>query len=226
MANLIFASEYVSKNTGAQMWHVYATRDGKKVANTVNGEATVKNEFYFYEPLKALRFAFLLRKRLEGSFSIPKGVYNKLMAAIKAAKPAAEAEQGESAPVPTATESTTAPEEAQPEQQEPAPEAGEAPAVDMSAVRKAYKEMKVKHPDAILLYRVGDFYESYADDAKAVAEILGIVLTTVPRVRGDFKYMAGFPAHALDSYLPRLVRAGKRVAICDAMADMIKKESK
>ena len=89
MANLIFASEYVSKNTGAQMWHVYATRDGKKVANTVNGEATVKNEFYFYEPLKALRFAFLLRKRLEGSFSIPKGVYNKLMAAIKAAKPAA-----------------------------------------------------------------------------------------------------------------------------------------
>ena len=86
MANLIFASEYVSKNTGAQMWHVYATRDGKKVANTVNGEATVKNEFYFYEPLKALRFAFLLRKRLEGSFSIPKGVYNKLMAAIKAAK--------------------------------------------------------------------------------------------------------------------------------------------
>jgi hypothetical protein len=114
MANLIFASEYVSKNTGAQMWHVYATRDGKKVANTVNGEATVKNEFYFFEPLKALRFAFLLRKRLEGSFTIPKGVYNKLMAAIKAAKPAAEAEQGESAPVPTATESTTAPEEAQP----------------------------------------------------------------------------------------------------------------
>lgn len=114
MANLIFASEYVSKNTGAQMWHVYATRDGKKVANTVNGEATVKNEFYFYEPLKALRFAFLLRKRLEGSFSIPKGVYNKLMAAIKAAKPAAEAEQGESAPVPTETESTPATEEAQP----------------------------------------------------------------------------------------------------------------
>ena len=116
MANLIFASEYVSKNTGAQMWHVYATRDGKKVANTVNGEATVKNEFYFYEPLKALRFAFILRKRLEGSFTITKGAYNKLMAAIKAAKPAPapEAEQGESAPVPTATESAPAPEEAQP----------------------------------------------------------------------------------------------------------------
>lgn len=80
------------------------------------GEATVKNEFYFYEPLKALRFAFLLRKRLEGSFTIPKGVYNKLLAAVKAAKPAPapEAEQGESAPVPTATESTTAPKEAQP----------------------------------------------------------------------------------------------------------------
>lgn len=126
-----------------------------------------------------------------------------------------------------AAESTPAPEEAQPEQQEqPAPEAGEAPAVEMAAVRKAYKEMKAKYTDAILLYRVGSFYESYADDAKAVSEVLGIVLTTVPRVRGDFKYMAAFPAHALDSYLPRLVRAGKRVAICDAMADMIKKESK
>ena len=156
------------------------------------------------------------------------------MAAVKAAKPAPQ-EQSESAPAPEADEVPTAgndlaeeaPKPQEPEQQEqPAPEAGEAPAVEMSAVRKAYKEMKAKHPDAILLYRVGDFYESYADDAKAVAEVCGIVLTTVPKVRGDFKYMTGFPAHALDSYLPRLVRAGKRVAICDAMADMIKKESK
>lgn len=202
MANLILASEFTSKQTGAQMWHVYRSNEGEK-----------SSEFYFYQPLKALRYAFMLRK--QGGGFIPKAIYNKLLAAVKAAKPAPEAEQGESAPVPErAAEST------------PAPEAGEAPAVEMSAVRKAYKEMKEKHPDAILLYRVGDFYESYADDAKAVAEILGIVLTTVPKVRGDFKYMAGFPAHALDSYLPRLVRAGKRVAICDAMADMIKKESK
>lgn len=204
MANLILASEFTSKQTGAQMWHVYRSNEGEK-----------SSEFYFYQPLKALRYAFMLRK--QGGGFIPKAIYNKLLAAVKAAKPAPapEAEQGESAPVPErAAEST------------PAPEAGEAPAVEMSAVRKAYKEMKAKHTDAILLYRVGDFYESYADDAKAVSEILGIVLTTVPKVRGDFKYMAGFPAHALDSYFPRLVRAGKRVAICDAMADMIKKESK
>lgn len=214
MANLILASEFTSKQTGAQMWHVYRSNEGEK-----------SSEFYFYQPLKALRYAFMLRK--QGGGFIPKAIYNKLLAAVKAAKPAPapEAEQGESAPVPErAAESTPAPEEAQ--QEQPAPEAGEAPAVEMSAVRKAYKEMKAKHTDAILLYRVGDFYESYADDAKAVSEILGIVLTTVPKVRGDFKYMAGFPAHALDSYLPRLVRAGKRVAICDAMADMIKKESK
>lgn len=203
MANLILASEFTSKQTGAQMWHVYRSNEGEKSA-----------EFYFYAPLKALRYAFMLRK--QGGGFMPKAVYNKLMAAVKAAKPQAEA-----APVPGDGA------QVQPEQQEqPAPEAGEAPAVEMAAVRKAYKEMKQKHPDAILLYRVGDFYESYADDAKAVSEILGIVLTTVPKVRGDFKYMAGFPAHALDSYLPRLVRAGKRVAICDAMADMIKKESK
>ena len=214
MANLILASEFTSKQTGAQMWHVYRSNEGEK-----------SSEFYFYQPLKALRYAFMLRK--QGGGFIPKAIYNKLLAAVKAAKPAPapEAEQGESAPVPErAAESTPAPEEAQ--QEQPAPEAGEAPAVEMAAVRKAYKEMKAKYTDAILLYRVGSFYESYADDAKAVSEVLGIVLTTVPRVRGDFKYMAAFPAHALDSYLPRLVRAGKRVAICDAMADMIKKENK
>lgn len=208
MANLILASEYVSKNTGANMWHVYATRDGKKVANTVDGEAAVKNEFYFYEPLKALRFAFLLRKRLEGSFIIPKGVYNKLLAAVKAAKEAAQ-------PKPEASEAAA-------EDPQPAPEA---PSVEPSPLARQYSEMKAKHTDAILLFRVGDFYESYGDDARAVAEILGIVLTH--REAQDItKDMAGFPAHALDSYLPRLVRAGKRVAICDGWVEQPKPEAK
>ena len=80
--------------------------------------------------------------------------------------------------------------------------------------------IKAKHPDAILLYRVGDFYESYADDAKAVAEVCGITLTHRSDVQDITEWQAAFPAHALDSYLPVLVRSGKRVAICDALADM------
>ena len=204
MANLILASEFTSKQTGAQMWHVYRSNEGEK-----------SSEFYFYQPLKALRYAFMLRKR--GGGFIPKAIYNKLLAAVKAAKPAPapEAEQGESAPVPErAAESTPAPEEAQPEQQEPATEAvGEA-----SPLARQYSEMKAKHPDAILLFRVGDFYESFGPDAQAVSEILGLVLTRTA-AQDITREQAAFPAHALDSYLPRLVRAGKRVAICDGLPE-------
>ena len=84
---------------------------------------------------------------------------------------------------------------------------------------KQYIEMKKKHPDAILLFRVGDFYETFSDDAIAASEILGITLTR--RANGSAKYveLAGFPHHALDSYLPKLVRAGKRVAICEQLED-------
>ncbi len=82
-----------------------------------------------------------------------------------------------------------------------------------------YMEMKKKHPDAILLFRVGDFYETFSDDAIAASEILGITLTR--RANGSAKYveLAGFPHHALDTYLPKLVRAGKRVAICEQLED-------
>lgn len=84
---------------------------------------------------------------------------------------------------------------------------------------KQYFEMKAKHPDAVLLFRVGDFYETYCDDAVASSEILGITLTR--RANGAAKSieMAGFPHHALDTYLPKLVRAGKRVAICEQLED-------
>lgn len=78
-----------------------------------------------------------------------------------------------------------------------------------------YNEMKRKHPDAILLFRVGDFYETFADDAVACSEILGITLTTRANGATDRIHLAGFPHHALDTYLPKLVRAGKRVAICE-----------
>ena len=84
---------------------------------------------------------------------------------------------------------------------------------------KQYFDIKAKHPDAILLFRVGDFYEMYGEDAVIGAEILGIVQTKRANGVGQHVEMAGFPHHALDSYLPKLVRAGKRVAICDQLED-------
>ena len=84
---------------------------------------------------------------------------------------------------------------------------------------KQYFDIKAKHPDAVLLFRVGDFYEMYGDDAVVGAEILGIVQTKRANGVGQSVEMAGFPHHALDTYLPKLVRAGKRVAICDQLED-------
>lgn len=84
---------------------------------------------------------------------------------------------------------------------------------------RQYIEIKEKHPDAILLFRVGDFYETFSDDAIAASEILGITLTRRANGAAQFVELAGFPHHALDTYLPKLVRAGKRVAICDQLED-------
>ena len=84
---------------------------------------------------------------------------------------------------------------------------------------KQYIEMKALHPDAILLFRVGDFYETFSDDAIVASEILGITLTRRANGAAQYVELAGFPHHALDTYLPKLVRAGKRVAICDQLED-------
>lgn len=84
---------------------------------------------------------------------------------------------------------------------------------------KQYIEMKGKHPDAILLFRVGDFYETFSDDAITTSEILGITLTRRANGVAQYVELAGFPHHALDTYLPKLVRAGKRVAICEQLED-------
>lgn len=84
---------------------------------------------------------------------------------------------------------------------------------------KQYNEIKSKHPDAILLFRVGDFYETFSQDAIDAAEILGITLTRRGNGTAQFIELAGFPHHALDTYLPKLVRAGRRVAICDQLED-------
>ncbi|WP_206081838.1 DNA mismatch repair protein MutS [Maribellus sediminis] len=84
---------------------------------------------------------------------------------------------------------------------------------------KQYYDIKDKHPDAVLLFRVGDFYETFGEDAIKAAEILGITLTRRANGAASYVELAGFPHHALDTYLPKLVRAGQRVAICEQLED-------
>ncbi len=90
---------------------------------------------------------------------------------------------------------------------------------ELTPMMKQFFDLKKKHPDAILLFRCGDFYETYAQDAVTASEILGITLTKRSSVIEGSPQMAGFPFHALDTYLPKLIRAGKRVAICDQLED-------
>lgn len=89
----------------------------------------------------------------------------------------------------------------------------------MTPMMKQFLELKAKHPDAIMLFRCGDFYETYSTDAIVASEILGITLTKRANGKDKQLEMAGFPYHALDTYLPKLVRAGRRVAICDQLED-------
>ena len=173
MANLILASKREVKS-GSQMWHVYRL-----------SENTKSDEFFFAQPIKALRYCFLLRKR-SGAI-LPKAIYTKLMADVEASK--AQAVQA-------------------------APQESTAPEAEQSALAKAFEQMKSKHPDAVLLFRMGDFYGSFADDAKTLSEVLGITLTRTS-AKDITAQQAAFPAASLDTYLPKIVRAGKRVAICD-----------
>lgn len=92
--------------------------------------------------------------------------------------------------------------------------------VKISPMLRQFYDLKKKHPDALLLFRVGDFYETYSDDAEKASKILGITLVNDHSKKdknGTNLKMAGFPYHALDTYLPKLIRAGQRVAICDAI---------
>ena len=105
------------------------------------------------------------------------------------------------------------------EVKEKAPKVERKSSLTNTPLMQQYQEMKKKHPDAVLLFRVGNFYEIFGEDAVKASEILGITLTR--RVNGSDKYieLAGFPHHALDTYLPKLVRAGQRVAICEQLED-------
>ena len=89
----------------------------------------------------------------------------------------------------------------------------------LTPMMKQFLDLKAQHPDAVMLFRCGDFYETYSTDAIVASEILGITLTKRANGKGKTVEMAGFPHHALDTYLPKLVRAGKRVAICDQLED-------
>ena len=177
MANLILASKREVKS-GANMWHVYRL-----------SENTKSDEFWFALPIKALKYAFMLRKRT-GAI-IPRAIYGTLMEAVSADKAQAEP----SAP------------------QESAPQAEQVS--EPSALAKAFEDMKRKHENCVLLFRMGDFYVSYSDDAKVLSEVCGITLTRQNKVQDITAQQAMFPAAALDTYLPMIVRAGKRVAICD-----------
>ena len=99
------------------------------------------------------------------------------------------------------------------------PKVEKKPSLTNTPLMQQYQEMKKKHPDAILLFRVGDFYEIFGNDAVEASEILGITLTRRANGRENYIELAGFPHHALDTYLPKLVRAGKRVAICEQLED-------
>ena len=89
----------------------------------------------------------------------------------------------------------------------------------MSKMIETFKMLKEKHPDAVILFRVGDFYETYFEDAKKLSEVLGVTLTRQAKTEMD---LTGFPYHALDTYLPKLIRVGLRVAICDDISEPIK----
>ena len=105
------------------------------------------------------------------------------------------------------------------EVKEKTPKAEKKSSLTNTPLMQQYQEMKKKHPDAVLLFRVGDFYEIFGKDAVIASEILGITLTRRANGRDNYIELAGFPHHALDTYLPKLVRAGKRVAICEQLED-------
>jgi len=123
-------------------------------------------------------------------------------------------------PTPTST-----PEPPKPEPPKPAPkqETTQREPRQNIPILQQYKEMKKKHPDAVLLFRVGDFYETFGRDAVIASEILGLTLTRRQNGTDSRIELAGFPHHALDTYLPKLVRAGKRVAICEQLETPKKK---
>lgn len=183
----------------------------------------------FTNAANALNYAFMLKGEncpiSKNAFALLKAEIKRTGAVSTRAQKAAEAKANAESEAQAQAESE-AKKEATAEKAEvlkvEAPKASTSVAV--TPLMKQYEEMKKKHPDAILLFRVGDFYETFAEDAIAAAEILGITLTRRANGKAKSIELAGFPHHALDTYLPRLVRAGKRVAICEQLEEPKKKK--
>ena len=201
-ANVQISAVKKEFKNGQQGWQVFV--DGM--------EGRLRCEMNFKDSLKAMRYCFLLSKRLDlqindiqlAALSLD---YQRAKDAVDKAVEDATAVAHE-----VAGEAGAEPEEA------PAPEvkSEELVRTPNNVHVSQYEELKRKHPDALLLFRCGDFYECYDEHAEKAAECLGITLT----VRNSTgRKMAGFPYHALDTYLPKLIRAGHRVAICDQLEE-------
>lgn len=159
----------------------------------------------FTEPLKAMRYMFLLSKRLD--LQIDRLSLTAVSLSYKRVKQELEKAQQE---VQNVVKDITEAVEAEETEYVTIPLPVEQTAKD--PIQKQYEDLKAKHPEAKLLFRCGDFYEAYDEDAKVLAEVLAITLTTNAKTK---RQMCGFPYHALDTYLPKIIRAGHRVAICD-----------
>ena len=167
----------------------------------------------FANPLKAMRYMFLLSKKLELQI-------NSIdLAAVSIAyqKAKAELSQASNKVNEVAANAQSDAQELEKESESEDSDSDHVKEDKRATFRKQFEEFKEKHPDALLLFRTGDFYETYEEDAVKAAEILGITLTYTNRNVKPKLRMAGFPYHALDTYLPKLIRAGQRVAICDAL---------
>lgn len=200
-----------------------AVAEGEAVAPAVISVGTYMSDrsiwhiCNFTNAANALNYAFMLKGE---NCPISKNAFALLQAEIKRtgavsnrAKARAEAE-------------AKAEKEAEPVK-EAEPTVEKAEPVAATPLMRQYKEMKKKHPDAILLFRVGDFYEIFGEDAITASDVLGITLTRRANGKKSSIELAGFPHHALDSYLPKLVRAGHRVAICEQLEEpKVKKASK
>lgn len=170
----------------------------------------------FKDPLKAMRYMFMLSKRLKLSINRLDLVAVSLdyqRAKQKAMEAAIEQEQAVET-VKNAISEVNA-QEAEP-QPVPQPLQLDFKSEEQSPLMQQWSDLKKKHPDALLLFRCGDFYETYNEDAVKASKILGITLT---ERSNHAEKMAGFPYHALDTYLPKLIRNGCRVAICDEIED-------
>lgn len=196
-----------------------AVAEGEAVAPAVISVGTYMSDrsiwhiCNFTNAANALNYAFMLKGEKcpisKNAFALLQAEIKRTGAVSNRAKARAEAKQK--------AEAEQAAEAAQVEQK---PEAEpKVKGIAATPLMKQYQEMKKKHPDAILLFRVGDFYEIFGEDAITASDVLGITLTRRANGKKSSIELAGFPHHALDTYLPKLVRAGHRVAICEQLEE-------